>query len=183
MTAEDTRKQRRHWCATVWTKHCDNLGVESFDEWWEHLLKQPNLRYAVGQIERSSDGKLHIQAYTEWTKSLRLQEIVGRANAHWEFRRGSRSEARDYCRLAVYHGESKGKLRSLSEFGEWRPEGTVSEDLTPKQRALSYLRKGMSPKQIAKEYPDVFFTHHRAILETFRISGGIFIPQDSQEEE
>ena len=160
----------------MWAGHVENMNLESFDEWWEHLLQQPGLRYAIGQVEKAPDsGKLHIQCYTEWTVSLRLKEIAGRAQANWAFRRGSRSEARDYCRLTHYHGVSKGKVRDLPEHGEWRPEGTVSEDMTPKQRALQFLANGMSPREIAQHYPDIFFTHHRAIIETFRISQGRFL--------
>ena len=171
-TDVSTKKQRRHWCGTVWPAHSDPL---SFDEWWEQLLKTPGLRYAVGQIEKSPEtGKLHIQCYTEWTESLRLAEIVGRAKAHWGYRRGSRTEARDYCRLSHYHGIPKGKVRDLPEYGEWRAEGTVSEDMSPKQRALQMLRHGLDPNQIARKYPDVYFTHHRAICETYSATLGKF---------
>lgn len=174
-------KQRRHWMCTVFAGHVENEGLENFDEWWSHLCVQPGLRYAIGQVEKCpKTGTLHIQAYTEWTSSLRVSELSGRIQADWRFRRGSRSEARDYCRLATNHGVPKGKIRDLPEHGEWRPEGTVSEDMTPKQRALQYLARGMSPREIARYHPDVFFTHHRAILETYRITGGIFIVEEEE---
>ena len=166
---------------TVWPKHVENMELESFDEWWDLLLQSPGLRYAAGQIEKSPEtGKLHIQCYTEWTTSLRMKEIYGRMEAHWEFRRGSRSEARDYVRSSHYHGVPKGKVRALPEHGEWRPEGTVSEDMSPKQRALQFLANGMTPREIAQYYPDVFFTHHRAIVETFRISQGRFLRSEEE---
>ena len=95
-------KQRRHWLCTVFAGHVENEALENFDEWWSQLCDLPGLRYAVGQVEKSpSTGKLHIQGYTEWTSSLRPSELATRLQAHWEFRRGSRSEARDYCRLAT----------------------------------------------------------------------------------
>jgi hypothetical protein len=46
--------------------------------------------------------------------------------------------------------------------------------MTPKQRALQYLIKGMTPKDIAHIYPDVYFTHHRAINELYNATLGHF---------
>ncbi len=170
----DDNKQRRHWVVTVHTKHVENEGLDNFDDWWAALCAMPGLRYACGQIELTEKGNLHIQGYTEWTKSLRKSELYNRLDATWAFRRGSRSEARDYVRLAFYHGEDKRRVRKLPEHGEWRKEGTVSEDMTPKQRALNYLLLGLKPADIARLYPDVYFTHHRAINELYRATDGIF---------
>jgi len=168
--------QKRHWCITV--------NPEAMPQgqavWWENLQKQPGLRYAVCQLEQGDSGTPHLQVYTEWTSSLRFSEMQSRTTGHLEARRGSRSEARDYCRLAVYHGINKGRLDGPWEFGEWRKEGTVTDDMSPKQRALVYLERGMTPQDIAFTYPDVYFTHHRAINELYEMT---WIPKHVLEEE
>ena len=78
--------QKRHWCATVWPKH---IGLEAtddeaeiiaeFERYWSHFsdaAKTLGVRYAIGQIERSPHtGTLHIQAYTEWSRSRRRSEV------------------------------------------------------------------------------------------------------------
>jgi len=171
--------QKRHWVATVNPGHLTN--DENHDAWWENLKQAPGLRYAVAQLECApSTGLIHLQVYTEWTSSLRLSEMLSRASANWAPRRGSRNEARDYCRLANYHGESKGRINGPWEFGEWRPEGTVTDDMTPKQRALQYLFKGMSPTDIAHTFPDVYFTHHRAINELWNATLGHFHMEEEE---
>lgn len=169
--------QKRHWVGTVNGGHMP----EGHGAWWEDLKRSPGLRYAVCQLEQSpATGNIHLQVYTEWTKSLRISELLSRTSAHWEPRRGSRTEARDYCRLAHYHGESKGRIDGPWEIGEWRPEGTVTDDMTPKQRALQYLFKGMTPKDIAHIYPDVYFTHHRAINELYNATFGHFLLEEEE---
>lgn len=172
-------RQKRHWIGTINAGHMP----EGHAVWWDNLQKQPGLRFAACQLEESpKTGNVHLQVYTEWTTSLRLSELRNRASGHWEPRRGSRTEARDYCSHKFYHGEPKGRIDGPWEFGEWRKEGTVTDDLTPKQRALHYMMvQGMTPQDIAFYYPDVYFTHHRAINELYEVTLGVF--RDVEEEE
>ena len=165
--------QKRHWIGTVWPGHLE-FSTDTFYDWWATLQCAPGLVYAIGQIEESDEGKLHIQVYTEWKQSVRRSEVAKRAgNAHWEPRRGTRSEARDYCR------KKDSRVEKLGELGQWRPDVQGDPKESPKARALQMLMNGMNPKQICIEAPDVFFTHHRAILETWKMLEGL----DLEEEE
>ncbi len=170
--------QKRHWCATVWPKH---IGFEAtddeaeiiaeFERYWSHFsdaAKTLGVRYAIGQIERSPHtGTLHIQAYTEWSRSRRRSEVYKIFPASLEPRKGSRDDARDYCRKRKWKGKDKGQVKRLPSIGEWRvakPSGP-----SPKQRALDYLTKGFVPSEILQRDPEVYFTHHRAIEAVYNL--------------
>ena len=155
-----SNEQKRHWVSTVWPGHIgfdrwDDLSLELFlddeaelidayEACWRDLADAPGLKYGIAQIERSPDtGQLHIQAYTEWAQSKRRSEVYKIFPSDLDWRRGHRTDARDYCRVKVYRGKDKGQVKRLPELGEWRTE--KSPGFSPKQRALSYLRDGLSP--------------------------------------
>ena len=89
--------QYRHWMVTVHAGHVDintddyeadeDGGAErlatdlisAYNAHWEVLREHDDLRYAIGQVETTSSGRLHIQAYTEWKRSFRWgsSEAVG----------------------------------------------------------------------------------------------------------
>jgi len=162
------KEQKRHWCHTVWSGHIgyedtDDEAelIDAFEAFWRLLADAPGLKYAVGQIERADTGRLHIQAYTEWAQSKRRTEVCKIFPSNADFRRGNRDDAREYCRVKVYREKDKGQVKRLPEFGEWRKEKAPA--VSPKQRALSYLRDGLSPVEICSIDPEAYFTHHRAI--------------------
>lgn len=130
----------------------------------------PGLKYAGFQIEAGEKtGRLHIQIYTEWKQSLRESEVVKRIPGEWDYRAGTRAEARNYCTKAVYNGEDKGRVEGPFEFGEFKPDGKMKAEDRPKARALRYLIvEGLTPSEIALVDPEAFFSHHAAILATYR---------------
>lgn len=182
--------QKRHWMVTVFPGHVgldelddDKLVIDELQKYWQELKDAPGLRYAIGQIERAPQtGRLHIQAYTEWQRSLRVSEVNNRFSAHLEPRLGGRDDARDYCRKATWKGKDKGQVLRLPEFGKWRTVKPAK--VSPKQRALDYLRKGLSPADILRVDPDVYFTHYRAITATYNLmeNAGIILLTPGEEE-
>lgn len=74
-------------------------------------------------------------------------------------------------------------MKRLSEIGKWRSERSSSGP-SPKQRALDYLKKGMSPADILAYDPDVYFTHYRSIEACYNLAlrAGISINPASEEE-
>lgn len=182
--------QKRHWCATVWPKH---IGLEAtddeaeimreFERYWTNVQELPGLKYAIGQIERSpSTGTLHIQAYTEWATSKRRSEVYKIFPASLEPRKGSRDDARDYCRKRKWKGKDKGQVQRLPEFGEWRV--AKQSGPSPKQRALDYLTKGFVPSEILARDPEVYFLHHRSIEACYALmcKAAISLSTSSEEE-
>lgn len=169
-------QQKRHWCSTAWPKHMGYEAtddeaelIDAFESFWEELTDAPGLKYGIAQIERSPDtGSLHIQAYTEWATSKRRSEVYKIFPSSLDFRRGSRDDARDYCRSKVWKGKDKGQVKRLPELGEWRKEKPAA--VSPKQRALAHLRMGLSPAEICSIDPECYFTHWRSIKAVYESS-------------
>jgi hypothetical protein len=154
-----------------------------FERFWQTVHELPGLKYAVGQIERSPEtGTLHIQAYTEWQSSKRRSEVYKIFPSSLQFRKGTRDDARDYCRKKTWKGKEKGQVQRLSEFGKWRVAKQTGP--SPKQRALDYLTKGFTPSDILHRDPEVYFTHHRSIEATYNLicKSGISLCTSSEEE-
>lgn len=66
------------------------------------VFDEDTVKYCVYQKEECPETKkLHLQGYVELKKSIRfaaLKKLFGREDLHIEQRRGTRDEARDYCR-------------------------------------------------------------------------------------
>ena len=146
-TAVRDVERGRNWLGTL-----NNPGDVSVQE---VLRACDHVRYAVGQREvGDGNGTLHDQFYVEFstTKTLQaLRELLPRA--HWEVRRGTKQEARDYCTK-----EETRVAGSQWEIGEWRGAARgggrqgAREDLEAVQRRLS---EGASVEQIYLEFPHI----------------------------
>ena len=182
-------QQKRHWVGTMFAGHIgidedcsEEEIIDAFRREWDILENMPNLRYLGGQIEKADTGRLHIQFYVEFKKSLRRNEVLRGLSANIEPRKGTRDEARKYCRSTIYKGKAKGRIVLLPEFGEWRIEAAAK--VSPKQRALQMIKQGFSPEQILQHDPDVYFTHFRAIEATYGLlqKSGIILSTSGEEE-
>ncbi len=182
-------QQKRHWVGTIWAGHLgidedcsEEEIIDAFRREWDILENTPNMRYLGGQIERADTGRLHIQFYIEFSKSYRMNEVLRSISANIEPRKGTRDEARKYCRSTIYKGKNKGRIVLLPEFGEWRVE--ASAKISPKQRALQMLKQGFSLSDILQHDPDVYFTHYRAIEATYGLltKSGIILNTVGEEE-
>lgn len=182
-------QQKRHWVGTMWAGHIgldddcsEEETIDAFRREWQNLQDLPNMRYLGGQVERADTGRLHIQFYVEFSKSYRMKEVLRNISANIEPRKGTRDEARKYCRSTIYKGKNKGRIVLLPEFGEWRVEKVAS--VSPKQRALQMLKQGFSPSDILQHDPDVYFTHYRAIEATYGLmeKAGIILSTVGEEE-
>lgn len=124
---------------------------ESGQNWPERV------RYCVGQLERGDGGKEHIQGYVELRKPCKMgplkRELSG--TAHWEYRRGTRDQARDYAR------KDDTRLAGPWEYGEWGAGGTgARNDLGCVAERIS---GGASVEELAEEFPIEFIKFHRGI--------------------
>ncbi len=181
--------QLRHWVHTVWPRHIgmDKTDepmelIEEFQRFWRSLQDSPGLRWLNGQIERSPDtGMLHIQAYSEWKVSKRRSEVAKIIPSHIEARKGSREDARDYCKSKVWRGKEKGQVLVLPDIGEWRKESST-QSVSPKQRAIGMLKQGFTPEQILKHDVECYFTHFRAIQHIYSamLASGITLSTEEE---
>lgn len=167
--------QKRHWTTTIYAGHIgldDDFSyeeiIDAMRSHWESVNDLPGIRYAIAQIERCpSTQRLHIQGYLEFKDSKRRSTIKKMWNSHLDYRKGSRDDARDYCRKKKWKGKDKGQVCRLPEFGEWRKERTTG--ISPKQRAIEMLKKGFTPAQILQYDVDAYFTHYKAIESVYRL--------------
>ncbi len=79
------------------------------------LQKNKYFRYAVLQKEQGEAGTPHYQGYVEFTNTLRFNAVrnLFDKKPHIEKRRGTREQARDYCK------KLEGRLEEPVELGEW----------------------------------------------------------------
>lgn len=76
-------------------------------------------RYMVFQLEEGANGNQHYQGYIELNNSMRITTLKNKFiyGAHYEQRRGSRNQARDYCM------KEESRLDGPWEVGEWSTVG------------------------------------------------------------
>ncbi len=102
----------RHWCMTL------NNPVLTGPEYLEELIKHPHLRYVVFQLESGDNDTPHFQAYMEFNTPKTLTSLKKlEPRAHWEARRGTRVQARDYCM------KDESRIEGPWEGGDWKAGG------------------------------------------------------------
>ncbi len=138
----------RSWCFTLYDVELDLFTL---------FGGMPHCRYAVWQRESCPDThREHFQGYIEFHQPVRMsvvKSVLG--GAHIESRRGSREQARDYCR------KEESRVEGPWEFGTWTPGGQgARSDLLAVACAIS---GGKRAAEIADLFPVQFIKFHRGI--------------------
>ena len=101
----------RSWCFTI--NNPTTVQIR-----WEDC---PIVRYVIWQLERGDEGTSHVQGYMELKRPTRMSQVknftADMHRAHLEPRRGTREEARDYCR------KEETRVEGPYEYGEWLEDG------------------------------------------------------------
>jgi len=158
-----------------WTSLSEEEIIEELEAHWQRLLEVPNVKLARGQIERNESGVLHINGGVKFTGVTRGRTLQNRWGCWCE-------PALNEAAVMNYGKKQETRVKSLPNFGvkkSNKPKGGRS----PKQAAIKMLMAGMTPQQICMVAPDVFFTHHRAIKETFTMMQGFPLGYEYGEEE
>lgn len=138
--------RKRHWMFTSF------LGKipETFDE--------KKVRYVIYQQELSPETKRkHFQGYVEFYDNVRrgqIKAIFG--ECHCEPRRGSRTEAREYCRKEETRVAGTG-----IEWGIWRA------DVTRKRKLADMLLTNMTLDELIENSPIEYVRHFRGLEKLF----------------
>lgn len=130
------------------------------------LFDDTKMRYMVYQKEHTTAGKTHWQGYVELTNSLRpttLAKLLG--NAHVEYRKGTRDEARDYCMKE----ESRCPLALPVEHGVWSNVQGKRNDLND---VYEMIREGKEESDILGCQPGAFIRYNRGIREAIFVQRG-----------
>ena len=185
--------QRRHWCWTLWL--ANDASIEEAEATARTIFNCEDIRYSCCQAERPEGvgGRIHLQGYTEFKRSLRMSEVkkrLGYKSMHLEPREGSRADARNYCISKTWKGESKGRAGGPWSAGKWISDivGAAPQRKSHSDTAIECLLQGMTPIQIASAHPKAFFTHSRKIMDTWQAlkeaqRAGIYDYKSSSHEE
>lgn len=105
----------------------------------------PNVRYAIFQHEQAETGTPHYQGYIEFTRVIRLGALTRYKQMHYEVRRGSRAQARDYAR------KEDSRIAGPWEHGEWNAGGQGARtDLIAFRNAV---RNGGTKRTMIEDHP------------------------------
>ena len=152
----------RSYCFTLNSKD----GREQLDTFSERLRGGINhVRYCAWQLEQGDAGTLHLQGYIELAKPQRLSWLKSHVSgdAHFERRKGTREQARDYCR------KEESRVDGPWEIGEWGRGGAGSRsDLA---EVVTAVTRGDGLAAIAEQFPIEFIKFHRGIERLINVSG------------
>lgn len=130
---------------------------------------EENIKYCIYQRERGENGTEHFQGYIELTKPMRIagvKKLVQQFDrAHFESRRGNRTQARDYCR------KEDSRIEGPWEFGDFGMGGQgkrtdlddVVETILSKPDSGDRGSNRSILKRVAGEHPVQFIKFNRGI--------------------
>ncbi len=146
MARRAPRPKRNHWC---FTSYLDVLP-SNYD--------LSVVRYICYQRETCPDSKRqHFQGYVEFYDPKRLsfvKSLLG--ELHAESRRGSRTEARNYCKKL-----DSAVGNTFVEFGEWRIEANR------KRKLCDLLKANMTLDDLIEESPAVYVRYYRGLKDLY----------------
>ena len=141
---------------------CSLLNMQSTN--WLFTINNPtsndiprtwsDVRYCVWQLEAGENGTPHLQGYVVLEKKKRLggmKRLDGQA--HWETRKGTHVQAKDYCRKELSRVE-----------GPWE----IGRDLEPGRRldlesVAQAVSEGAPVTKFAKESPVVYARYYKGL--------------------
>jgi Circovirus replication-associated protein len=123
----------------------------------EIVFPESTTLYAIWQLEKGTAGTKHLQGYVEFSKPLSFKSIKGILgnSAHLEARRGTRDQARTYCR------KEDTRVEGPWEFGEWRDKAQGNR--TDVETIMESLREGKTELEIMEEHPNEWARNYRLI--------------------
>lgn len=148
---------RARTCCITWNNCPEDIASFGNLDTYFFSFFEDTLNYGVYQVERGDENeKLHVQAYLEFKKPMRYSAIQKMCpGVHIEKRRGTRSEAREYCQKV------ETRVVGPYEYGEWSEKGQGRR--TDYEAIKKRLDEGASEKNIAEEHFGTYLRVHRGI--------------------
>lgn len=144
----------KDWCFTL-----NNPTAQETEAYRAHL-SGPRVRYACFQREMGSLGTPHLQGYFELRRARALSSVrLMFPRIHAEPRRGTRDQARDYCRKSA-----TAVAGTWEEFGDWEAGGQGARNDI--RAVAEFLKTGTVPEAIHL-YP-VLYARHPRFMEGFK---------------
>lgn len=135
--------------STNWVFTINNPEDTQIPTKWENLVK-----YCVWQLEQGENGTKHLQGYVVMknrTSLNKLKELS--ASAHWEIRRGTHQQARDYAK------KEDTRQEGPFEYGDEPAQGKRSDLL----EVYEMVKEGRATSEIAETHPSSFIRYHKGI--------------------
>ena len=128
----------------------------------EHL----SARYLVYQLESGSNQEtLHVQGYVVFADLKSLNCVrASLPRAHFEIRRGTHQQARDYCK------KSETRVDGPFEFGDEPAQGTRS-DL---RSACDLVLQGGSVEDLINNHTEVFVKYYRGFQQLVHLTSDYY---------
>lgn len=130
------------------------------DEFRERVEALPGMRYAIWQHEESKSGRGHLQGYMEFKRTYRvrgLKLLLREPRIHLEKRRGTRDQAREYCRKE----ESWISGTRRTELGQWIGGGQGTR--TDIQLLVDGIKNGETDTQLVEHVPSLYLRYGSGI--------------------
>lgn len=139
----------RSYCFTLnnWTTD-DEIILNNLTKTCGHSADKPKARYIIWGQEVGESGTPHLQGYCELSSPQRiswLKKLIPRA--HFESRKGTREQARDYCK----------KDGKWEEHGEWKAGGQGARNDI--HSLVKSVKEGKSFMDIVEEQPLTIAKH------------------------
>lgn len=153
----------RNWCFTLFFHGSDDLSpVEEAAFEAGNLgiwFADPLFKYVIVNVEQCPEtARVHWQGYMELTDKVRFTGVKskcpGLLTAHFEVRRGTREQARQYCQ------KPESQIAGPFEYGEWGAGQGNRSDLDDVAAAIA---AGAKEQQIALDFPVQYIKFARGI--------------------
>lgn len=121
----------------------------------EEIKALPHIKYFIFQREKGEEtGTAHIQLYVEFSQGKRFDQMKKYfPRAHIESRKGTKTQAREYC------SKKETRIGEVYEFGTFAEERERS-DWTD---ILAMIADGATNAEIRDAYPSQFMRYYKAI--------------------
>jgi len=140
-------RQSRTWVFTINNPANNDLPLE-----W------PSVKYCIWQREQGASGTQHLQGYVIFAAPRRLTSVrLLNGTAHWEPRRGTHVQARDYA------SKDDTRIAGPFTFGEEPAQGSRSDI----REALEAVKEGATDLELIETFPSTWVRYNRA-LSTYR---------------
>lgn len=126
----------------------------------EQLCAFPNVEIVRAQIERNSAGELHVNGGVKLSKVIRARTLENKLGGYFD-------PALNADAVMQYGRKQETRVELLPNKGTLKQN--KSKVTNPKQEAIQMLLDGLDPMEICLKAPEVYFTHHRAIMETWKM--------------
>lgn len=138
-------------------------------EFEDESIKE-NVKYCIWQRERGESGTEHYQGYIELKKTYRiagLKKLLGGDfdRGHFEPRRGTRDQAREYCQKVDSRVEGPWEFGSFKDGGQGKRtdlDGVV-ETILHREDSDDRVSRQQLLKRVADEHPVQFIKFTRGI--------------------